>query len=260
MKPVCLHNKETIAAVLKRSPLIHLYAIGDLDDFFWPYTTWYGSQKDGDIAEIALIYSGLSIPVLFGITERPAAMRELLHTLMPLLPREIYAHLHPEVLPIFRKDYAIAPHGLFYQMALKDRERLSAVDTSAVVPLTVENAAELQAFYRASYPGNWFDPRMLETGFCYGIREGETLTSVAGIHVYSAAYRVAALGNITTRPEYRGRGLATRVTAGLCHAMSGSVDHIGLNVNIENKAAIACYEKLGFQRIGTYGEYTLAVK
>src|SRR5438093_529591 len=91
---------------------------------------------------------------------------------------------------------------------------------------------------RSSWPiavgRNWFDPRMLETGHYYGIRQDGTLLSIAGVHVYSPRYRVAALGNITTRPAARGHGLATLVTAKLCQELLRSVDEIGLNVRADN--------------------------
>ena len=54
---------------------------------------------------------------------------------------------------------------------------------------------------------------MLETGKYFGIRREGILVSVAGIHVYSPEYDVAALGNITTHPDFRGQGLGRKVTA-----------------------------------------------
>jgi ribosomal protein S18 acetylase RimI-like enzyme len=263
LKPICFHDKGAIAAFLRRRPLIHLYHLGDLDDFFWPYTQWYASTKPDqatEISQIVLLYTGLSIPILLAITEQPDAMCALLRALLPLLPRQIYAHLSEGVEGAFAADYAIQAHGMYYKMALTDAAKLDQVDTSAARPLFAANAAELEAFYEASYPGNWFDARMLETGCYYGIRKAQRLVSVAGIHVYSAEYRVAALGNITTHPDFRGRGLAKQVTAKLCSALREQVDHIGLNVSTTNARALACYEQLGFERIATYGEYTLDLK
>jgi predicted GNAT family acetyltransferase len=102
---------------------------------------------------------------------------------------------------------------------------------------------------------------MLQTGFYYGVRRGPDLVSVAGVHVYSRPYQVAALGNITTRPDARGRGLATAATARLCQELlRAGVEHVGLNVKADNRAAIACYEKLGFERVAGYGEYTVEPK
>jgi predicted GNAT family acetyltransferase len=91
-----------------------------------------------------------------------------------------------------------------------------------------------------------------------GARRGDALVSVAGVHVYSREYRVAALGNITTRPDSRGQGLATIVTARLCQELlSAGIEHVGLNVRADNRSAVACYERIGFQRVADYGEYTV---
>lgn len=261
MKAICLHDKDEIAAFLRRDAARHVYGIGDLDDFFWPYTTWY-AHKDGEqITQIVLIYAGTDLPVLLAIAEEPAdSMRTLLRALMHLLPRRFYTHLSEGLESAFADDYAIEPHGMYHKMALVDRARLAAVDTSATIRLAGADLPELGAFYEASYPGNWFDPRMLETGHYYGLRQDGKLVSVAGVHVYSPRYRVAALGNITTHPAFRGRGLAQVVTGRLCQSLLESVDLIGLNVSADNAAAIACYERLGFEQVARYGEYMLELK
>lgn len=261
MKPVCLHSKAEIAAVLRRNPLHHLYALGDLDDFFWPYTAWYGLRRDDQIQQIAFLYTGLELPVLHGIGEEPLAdLRTLLQGLLPLLPRRVYAHLSGDAVEVLAPDYQVEPHGIYYKMALADPARLVRPGSGDAVALSAADLADLQALYRASYPGNWFDPRMLETGYYYGIRRGEQLVSVAGVHVYSAEYRVAALGNITTHPAWRGQGLAAATTARLCQALLRQVEHIGLNVRSDNAGALACYSGIGFRPIAAYGEYMLVAR
>lgn len=258
MSVICLHDKDEIAAFLRRDPLLHIYALGDLDDFFWPYTTWYGLRAPDGVAQIALLYSGADLPVLLALTGAPAEpMRELLRALGPVLPRRFYAHFSGGLAAAFASDYRMQSHGAHDKMALADPARLRAVDVSDTVALTPDDLGAIEDLYRASYPGNWFDPRMLETGHYYGVRDGAALVSVAGVHVYSPRYGVAALGNITTRPDLRGSGLATSATARLCLELLRTVEHIGLNVKSDNRAAIACYEKLGFERIGAYEEWML---
>jgi predicted GNAT family acetyltransferase len=123
--------------------------------------------------------------------------------------------------------------------------------------LTPADVEDLQTFYQASYPGNWFDPRMLETGQYFGVRRTGKLVSAGGVHVYSPQYNAAALGNIATHPNFRGQGLATAVCAKICQLLLQTVSNIGLNVHVDNQSAITCYERLGFERIGVYGEYML---
>src|SRR6185369_5254192 len=121
--------------------------------------------------------------------------------------RRFYAHLTDGVADVLADDYRLQPHGQFHKMALADPARLAAVDGSEAVALTTADVDEVLALYAAGYPGNWFVPRMLQTGGYFGIRRSAALLSVAGVHVYSQRYRVAALGNVATRPEFRGQGL-----------------------------------------------------
>ena len=83
MKAICLHSQQEIEAFLRRNPFLHLYSLGDLDDFFWPYTTWYALKDQQQITQLALLYTGTSPPTLLGLTEGPVdLMRELLQSIL----------------------------------------------------------------------------------------------------------------------------------------------------------------------------------
>lgn len=208
-----------------------------------------------------MLYTGTSLPVLLGLSEEPTdLMKDLLQSIIHLLPKKFYAHLSGDAVTVLTNDYQIESHGLHYKMALTDIRRLDSINTSIVVPLSVADTDELKELYRVAYPGNWFDLRMIETGCYYGIRRGASLVSVAGVHVYSEQHKVAGLGNITTHPQFRGQGLAKVVCAKLCKELLQKVEQIGLNVKVDNTSAIACYTKLGFEAIATYEEYSLLFK
>jgi ribosomal protein S18 acetylase RimI-like enzyme len=256
MQTAIIHDRDAIAAFLRRSADQRVYELGDLDDFFWPATTWYALvDEQRAIRELFLAYNGGDLLVLLAqVAESADQARALLRSIRHLLPRRVYTHMAAGLADALADDYRADPHGLHDKMALADPARLGAIDTDGVVQLTQADLAEIQAFYDASYPGNWFDPRMLATGQYYGLRIGGELRCAAGIHVYSPSQRVAALGNITTHPAARGRGLATMVAARLCRELLKTVDRIGLNVRSDNAAAIACYRRLGFERVGQYEE------
>lgn len=201
---------------------------------------------------LALVYSGHGLPVLLAMGE-PSAMSGLLSAMSNLLPREFYCHLSPGFEEALEPQFSLASHGRHLKMLLAYPGRLPAAEATRLGPNDLE---EVLDFYGRSYPGNWFDPRMLETGRYFGLREGDGLASVAGVHVFSERYRVAALGNIATDPTLRGRGLGRRVTAALCRDLAASVRTIGLNVKADNAAAIACYRGLGFIPHAEYGEWT----
>lgn len=260
METVCLHAKDEIEAFLRRHTFLHLYSLGDLDDFFWHHTTWYAFKERQQIKQLVLLYSGTSLPVLLGISEEPTDLIELLQSIIHLLPKRFYAHLSGNLATVFADEYHTRSHGVHYKMALTDTSRLTSFDTSEVIQLSAANKSELENLYRLSYPGNWFEPRMLETGYYYGIRRGASLVSVAGVHVYSNSTGVAALGNITTHPLFRGQGLGKIVCTKLCQMLLRTGKHIGLNVKADNIGAIALYTKLGFERIAAYEEFSLELK
>ncbi len=64
MEPIKLDNKRQIERYLRRAPYLHLYGLGDLDDFFWPDTVWYALQTGSEIDALALLYRDRSFSVL----------------------------------------------------------------------------------------------------------------------------------------------------------------------------------------------------
>lgn len=260
MPTVCLRDKHVIERFFRNQAELHVYSLGDLDDFFWPFTTWYALTVDQAPVAIALLYTGQALPTLLALSEPPARMSELLESILCLLPQDLYAHLSPSLEHIFQDRYELLSHGKHYKMALKDPSTIKGMDCAEVIRLSTFDLHDITQLYAQSYPGNWFDPRMLATQQYFGIRQDNALVSIAGIHVYSETYRVAALGNITTHPAWRNKGLGTLVTARLCQSLSEKVDHIGLNVKADNRQAIACYQKLGFEIIASYGEFMVHIR
>ena len=289
-----LHDRATIEAFLRRDVWLNLYHLGDLDDEFWPHTTWYGSREGGELAALALLYSGLTLPCLLALSGgETRALADLLRALPPVLPARLYCHLTPGVEPALAEAYELVSHGPHLKMALRETatilgadsadgmphaqhadanshgtrsgagdraSALSEVDAGDVVPLNDADAEEGVRFYEASYPGHWFEPQMLATGCYFGRRVAGVLVCVAGVHVHSPSQRVAALGNITTHPAHRGQGHARATTARLCQHLMQTCDHIGLNVKADNAAAIRCYARLGFEVVAEYEEYAATLR
>lgn len=257
---VCLHDRAVIEAVLRRNVFLNIYALGDLGDFFWPHTTWYGLEREGRVEAVCLLFSGLQLPCLLAVCDDDGtALRALLHRVLHLLPVRFYCHLSAAVAPLFTEWYALESHGLHLRMGLREPGRLATVDTSGVERLSEADRDEILALYAAANPGTWFELLMLKTGQYVGLRVDGRLVSIAGVHVYAPEQRVAALGNIATHPDCRGRGYATRVTAALCRQLLESCDHVGLNVKADNAPAIRCYEKLGFALVAEYEECTASL-
>jgi len=249
-----LYDKSQIEAFLRKNIYLNIYAIGDLDDFFWNDTVWYGLTENNAVRAVILLYTGSSLPTVHALSGEADTMRELLRSIFHVLPSRFYAHVSPGVETAFQGQYRMQSFGKHYKMALNDKSIISGVDCPRVIRLTEKDLDEVRELYEQAYPRTWFDPRMLNTRQYFGIRMGQKLISVAGIHVYSKRYNVAALGNIATHPHFRGRGLGTSVTARLCQSLSENVQYIGLNVKADNAAPISLYEKLGFEVVTSYYE------
>mgnify|MGYP006280112199 CR=1 FL=1 len=256
MKLISLHNRDKIFHTLKEDIYLHLYSIGDLDDFFWPFTQWYALHDEDHILEIALLYFGQPPPTLLALSPTPERMKVLLEKMAGLLPPSFYAHLSPGLDEALSPAFKARHHGQHIKMALRQTSEWPEDNQERVKKIPESALEDVLAFYQTSYPGNWFDPRMLQTDQYFGIRQEKDLISVAGVHVYSPHYKVAALGNIATHPDHRNRGLATLVTAVLCRSLSKKVKHVGLNVKESNQPAFHCYQKLGFESVARYHEWT----
>jgi len=258
-KMICLHDKKEIESFLRKNVYLNIYCIGDLDDFFWPYTTWYAYKDKEEIQAIALLYSGRQLLTLVALSQENKT-KHLLQNIIHLLPGRFHAHLCSGAQTALECKYNVKSHGKFYKMALKNKSLMQKTDCSEVIQLENKDLDEILEFYKQAYPGNWFDSRMLQTKQYYGIRKDNRIISIAGVHVYSEKYKVAALGNIATHPDYRGNGFGKSVTAKLCRELSEKVEHIGLNVKSDNEAAISMYEKLGFKAVEPYWEFTFELK
>jgi len=249
-----LHNKSTIENFLLKSPGIHAYCIGDLDDFFWSQTCWYALVDNGQIQSIALLYVGTETPtLLIFYDDSPTFSNELLIRIKTILPSKFYAHLGMGLIDVFGMQNAIEYYGVHYKMVL-DKNPLG-INDSNIRKLTIMDLPKLLDFYSISYPNNWFDEKMLKTNMYYGYFNADKMIGVAGVHVYSREYKIAALGNIATHPDYRGQKIGYKLTSKLCEDLIETVDTIGLNVSSKNDFAIKCYKGIGFEIIGEYEEF-----
>lgn len=90
-------------------------------------------------------------------------------------------------------------------------------------------------------------------------REGDTLTGTCGIMTPRANPNFAGIGEVATRPEYRGRGIANR----LCQQALDEFAEQGGEVvflGTENPAAARIYHRLGWRRIAGSTVYANVTK
>lgn len=93
------------------------------------------------------------------------------------------------------------------------------------------------------YPA-YFRPDTARLGDYYGLFEGGRLASMAGIRMAMPGFQ--ELSAICTHPDFRGRGLAGRLTWHLVHQVLEQGEMPFLHTESDNPAQ-AMYEKLGFR-------------
>ena len=254
-----LQDRDQIETYLRLHPDTHVYSLGDLEDDFWPHTTWYGALDGSDIQAICLVFTLYNPPIVIAVSEPDnEAMPQLLESITDQLPDSAMIHLGPEALGVLDGAFEVSTLVPHWKMALEEPSLLEAVDTSHVLQLNHDDVPRLEALFDAVYRGagvgNIFYPSMLDIGPYFGVEENGRIVSTAGVHVHSTRYGVAAIANVATHPDARGRGLATAVVARLASELVLSCDYVGLNVAQANAPAIRAYRNAGFEIVAEFHE------
>jgi ribosomal-protein-alanine N-acetyltransferase len=113
-----------------------------------------------------------------------------------------------------------------------------------------------QRAYRTPWSRSMFASELAKpTSICLGAVEGERLVGYIINSRYVDAWHVM---NVAVDPDYRDRGIATRLLERLFELTSNDGRRgYTLEVRVSNETAISLYEKLGFERRGIRrGYYT----
>ena len=241
-----------IRAILETDRVWSAYALADLEPEEAERCIW--ACNDG---AVALLYRGLEPQVLF-LHGDPAGCARLTASLPAGLVQFTLQAAH---------QAALGPrlelrHGVrMWRMGLEPAAFRSKVD----VPVTRLGPADLpvmlQLFGEHPDQPDAFHPRQLEAGVFFGVVEGKHLVSVAGTHIVAPRAGIAAVGNVFTHPDWRGRGLAACATSAVvAELLASGANNLVLNVAQENTPAVRCYEWLGFHRHCAYLEGTGILK
>jgi GNAT superfamily N-acetyltransferase len=244
MPPVT--DPAVIRALLETDRPWAVYPLGDLAPQRFPHCTWLGAA--GGAPALALIYRAFTPPVLFTLG-RPDAVEGLLDE---VTEEEFYLHVRPNVLPLLRARFHVRDTQTMWRMIL-DPARFRPPPPRSAVPLGPEDVPALQRLFADGEPAgeapHFFLPSMLQDGVYFGVREGEGLVAAAGTHLVEFGESVAAVGNVYTRRDRRGRGLASSVTGAVAaELLARGLRTVALNVDQRNASAVRVYERLGFGR------------
>lgn len=243
-----IEDKELLYRFLITDPITAAYHLGDLDPNYFRFCRWWGAlDTAGELEAVLLLYTGLRMPAVLTLGD-PEALERVVESeaVQNALPGRFYVHLLPSHLAAIQTAFEVDRLRQMVRMGLKRDDFAPADgDLSQVHALGHADTADLMALYRF-YPDNFFEPYQLESGFYFGVREAEHLVSVAGVHIFSEEFDLAAIGNIVTHPDHRCRGHSRRTTTVLLQALFDKVSLAALNVQRDNVAARRVYERLGF--------------
>jgi GNAT superfamily N-acetyltransferase len=244
-------DRDKIREILSRDRAWSLYALGDLAPGYFERCSWFLEGSEA----LILLYRGPELPVLFA-TGSPASVARLLPEVGK--ERAFYLHVRPEIVDLLAADYEIQGLKHMWRMTL-DASRYQTVPCREARRLGEADLLALRELYAdgdaAGEAPDFFFPEMLEQGVFFGVENDGKLASVAGTHLVVPDEGVAAVGNIYTRRDCRGRGWGTLVTSAVVgELLCLQIPTIGLNVNQQNQAALRVYEKLGFVKYCAFCE------
>lgn len=218
------------------------YALADLQPALQHHCTWW-LAADG--VTLALRYVAFDPPVLY-VQGAPAALRPVLaHVRDP----QVFVLAQATHLPVLAETWPHARLEPMWRMALT-----APAPFTPTVPVRPLTPADLPAIHRLidSAPGDgpdFFTEAAFVAGVYYGHSAHGDLLALAGTHVVDVAGGVAAMGNVYTRADQRGRGLASACThAVLHHLLRLGCREVVLNVSQHNPTAEHVYARLGFAR------------
>jgi GNAT superfamily N-acetyltransferase len=281
MTKVDLHQ---IAALLAIDPNWSVYAIADLQPAMAPYCRWY--VHDGAAHAVALIFDGLEPPILFAAGDPDALVTALTDAPLPkqvyLSVREEHAPViarwydHHDRRCMWRmvlggargeKETRRQGDGETRSVLRQSTPNLqSSISPSLYEPLRLCVSASKDSFrlrrltgadtlavktlfaHGGPFTPDAFAAHQIEWGVFYGLenRVGELL-AVGGTHIVDNSARVAAIGNMYTRPDCRGQGFASAVLDAIVTTLRASdIETIALNVDQRNVGARRIYERFGF--------------
>ena len=241
LRAVPTRDRELLRDFLEQDRLFAAYALCDLDDREFAKTRWGVALANGRPVALVLQYTGLSPQPLFVMGDPDgivAALRDVIR------PRLAYLAALAHQIPAIERVYRVEPGPQMVRMWV-DRSTFQPY-LGAPVRLLPSEIRDLNRLYNLGLT-SWLPSETIANGVYYGVRMGGRLVAAAGTHVISGSARLAAVGNVMTHREYRGRGFAKTVTSAVTQELLRTCDQVVLNVRADNPPALAAYRALGYR-------------
>jgi len=169
--------------------------------------------------------------------------RESLEALAALVEpdQSVFVLQVPEIVVPRRLTVFKAARGV--QMVATRRAKVETRDDD-ILMLRQSDAAEMLALAQLTEPGP-FLPKTHTMGDFLGVRVDGRLAAMAGERMRFPGY--TEVSGVCTHPDFRGRGLARRLSAAVVTAIEARGENAFLHAWKTNHTAISLYEGLGFQ-------------
>ena len=234
-------DRAALRSFLERDRLRAAYAICDLDEREFGKTKWGIARDGGETVAVVLEFGGLTPQPLFVMGD-PDAVAAILRDV--IRPRLVYLAADEVHLPAIERIYRVDPGPQMVRMVV-NRSTFQP-DHGPVTRLVPQDIVDLNRLYGLGFAG-WLPSDSIANGVYYGVRVAGRLVAAAGTHVVSPEARMAAVGNVMTHADFRGRGYAKQTTSAVTQELLRTCDDVVLNVRSDNPPALAAYRALGYR-------------
>ncbi|MNU67975.1 putative phosphinothricin acetyltransferase YwnH [compost metagenome] len=257
--------------------------VGDEIAAWLSFQSFYGRPAYNGTAEISIYIDEAYRGQGFGKILIQKAIEECPRLSLTRLVGFVFAHNEPSLSLL--KKFGFVQWGYLPEVAMLDGVARDLVIVGKVInpveqpapgqtplsPLSIEQVSstdsrlhtlieELDCELRLRYPGepifgiDFSDPAVKSITFVIALWNGKPVGCGA---TRPLNQEVTELKRFYVKEEYRGRGIASSMLEKLeQHACKGGYLGIRLQTGINQPEAIALYEKYGYERISTFGEYT----
>ena len=234
-------DRALLRSFLEQDRLRAAYAICDLEEREFARSKWGVAKRSGETVAVVLEYGGLTPQPLFVMGDGEAISTVLRDVIRPRLA---YLAADESLLPAVERVYRVDPGPQMVRMWV-NRQMFQPLHGPAV-RLSPVDIVDLNRLYGLGFSG-WLPGEAIGNGVYYGVRIAGRLIAAAGTHVVSPEGKLAAVGNVMTHADFRGRGFAKLTTSAVTQELLRMCNEVVLNVRADNPPAIAAYRALGYR-------------
>jgi putative acetyltransferase len=128
-------------------------------------------------------------------------------------------------------------------------------DTPDATALILELEAVLEPLYPQESRHGLSIERLINEGVPFFVlRSDGAAAACGGVKLFGTEY--GEIKRMYVRPEFRGQGFAKKILDHLAeYAQSNGVTLLRLETGIHQHEAVGLYERMGFHRVGPFGDY-----